>query len=135
MKFRLVMDTNVLISAQLNPNGNEAVILTLALNPAGPFDWFVSDDIVTEYRRVLHYKKFPISKATVERLLNLIRHRATMVNPTMPVSESTHDPDNRFLECSEASKADYLVTGNTRHFPKQWKTTKVLNARELLQSL
>ena len=68
MKFRLVMDTNVLVSAQLNPNGNEAVILTLALNPAGPFYWYVSDDILTEYRRVLHYKKFPISKAAIERL-------------------------------------------------------------------
>jgi predicted nucleic acid-binding protein len=38
---------------------------------------------------------------------------------------SLPDPDDRiFLECAEASKADYLVTGNTKHFPKQWKYTK-----------
>ncbi len=135
MKSRLVMDTNVLVSAQLNPNGNEAVILALALSPAGAFDWYVSDAILTEYHRVLQYKKFPISKENVERLQTLIRYRVTVVKPMMLVSESRHDPDNRFLECAEAARANYLVTGNTKHFPKQWKTTKIVNARDLLQSL
>ena len=46
----------------------------------------------------------------------------------------TRDPaDNRFLECAEASKADYLVTGNRRHFPKEWRQTQIVNARELLE--
>jgi len=48
------------------------------------------------------------------------------------VSESTHDADNRFLECAEAAGADFLVTGNKRHFPKRWKKTQVVNARELM---
>jgi predicted nucleic acid-binding protein len=43
------------------------------------------------------------------------------------------DPDdNKFLECAQAAGADYLVTGNKRHFPKRWGKTKVVNARELL---
>ena len=36
------------------------------------------------------------------------------------------------LECAEVASADYLVTGNKRHFPKRWKVTAVVNARELL---
>ena len=43
--------------------------------------------------------------------------------------------DNRFLECAAAAEADYLVTGNKRHFPMQWKKTRIVNARELLHLL
>jgi predicted nucleic acid-binding protein len=48
------------------------------------------------------------------------------------VSKSTDDADNRFLECAEAAGADFLVTGNKRHFPRLWEKTQVVNARELL---
>jgi hypothetical protein len=36
------------------------------------------------------------------------------------------------LECAETASANFLVTGNKRHFPKHWKNTQVVNARELL---
>jgi predicted nucleic acid-binding protein len=42
------------------------------------------------------------------------------------------DADNRFLECAGAAEAEFLVTGNKRHFPKRWKKTRVVNARGLL---
>jgi predicted nucleic acid-binding protein len=43
------------------------------------------------------------------------------------------DPDdNIFLECADAAKADYLVTGNHRHFPRFWKKTKVITPREFI---
>jgi predicted nucleic acid-binding protein len=44
------------------------------------------------------------------------------------------DPDdNKFLECAEAGHADYLVTGNKRHFPDALGKTKVVNATELIR--
>jgi predicted nucleic acid-binding protein len=44
------------------------------------------------------------------------------------------DPDDdKFLECADAAKADYLVTGNQRHFPKFWKKTKVITSREFIR--
>jgi len=43
------------------------------------------------------------------------------------------DPDdNKFLECADAARADYLVTGNQRHFPEFWKKTKVISPREFI---
>jgi predicted nucleic acid-binding protein len=43
------------------------------------------------------------------------------------------DPgDNLFVECADAGRADYLVTGNQRHFPKFWKKTKIISSRELI---
>ena len=44
------------------------------------------------------------------------------------------DPsDDKFLECAEAARADYLVTGNLRDFPRFWKGTKVITMRELME--
>jgi predicted nucleic acid-binding protein len=53
-----------------------------------------------------------------------------LVVPTHTVSASSDEADNRFLECAEVARADYLVTGNKKHFPHRWKTTEVVNARE-----
>ena len=44
-----------------------------------------------------------------------------------------YEADNRFLECAEESQADFLVTGNIRHFPKRWKGTQVVTARQLIE--
>jgi hypothetical protein len=40
--------------------------------------------------------------------------------------------DNVFLECADVACADYLVTGNLRHFPRFWKTTWVITPREFI---
>jgi predicted nucleic acid-binding protein len=56
-----------------------------------------------------------------------------MVTPGDIVTESKDEPDNRFLECAEEADADYLVTGNKRHFPKSWKSTRIVNSREFIQ--
>jgi len=55
------------------------------------------------------------------------------VRPQHKLKVASDPDDNRFLECAEASGANYLVTGNKRHFPRQWKQTLVVNARELLE--
>jgi predicted nucleic acid-binding protein len=40
-----------------------------------------------------------------------------MVRPPQRVTTASDEPDNRFLECAQKARADYLVTGNKRHFP------------------
>ncbi|MBZ5724690.1 MAG: PIN domain-containing protein [Acidobacteriia bacterium] len=55
---------------------------------------------------------------------------STLVVPARTLSASSDEPANRFLECAEAAKADFLVTGNKQHFPEQWKAIRVVNARE-----
>jgi predicted nucleic acid-binding protein len=58
---------------------------------------------------------------------------AILVNPTRTLAVSGDESDNRFLECAEAADVDYLVTGNKRDFPAQWKRTAVIGARELVE--
>ena len=43
------------------------------------------------------------------------------------------DPDDdKFIECADAARADYLITGNRRHFPAFWKGTKIITPREFI---
>lgn len=43
------------------------------------------------------------------------------------------DPDhNKSVECADSARADYLLTGNQRHFPKFWKKMKMITSREFI---
>jgi putative PIN family toxin of toxin-antitoxin system len=125
-----ILDTHVLVSANLNSDGIEALVVSLGLNRK--VQLYVSEPILAEYEQVLLYPRLKFSLQQVDRFMALIRRASVLVKPAHLVSESTHDADNRFLECAEAAGADFLVTGNRRHFPRRWKKTQVVNARELL---
>ena len=66
------------------------------------------------------------------QLLQLIRTHSHTVKPLRPLQVAKDPDDNKFLECADAARCDYLVTGNTRHFPKFWKKTKVITSREFM---
>jgi uncharacterized protein len=110
-RLRIVIDTNVVISAALKPAGLEAQLIELIAHRV--FELYVSAEVLAEYRGVFNRPKFArIPPERVSRLLALIAAEATKVTPTKRLQISSHDDDNRFLECAEAAKADYLVTGN-----------------------
>jgi putative PIN family toxin of toxin-antitoxin system len=127
----VVLDTNVVVSANLNDEGLEAVVVSLALSRQ--LHWYGSVPILQEYARVLSYPKLKFLPEDTAAFLDRLAQSATVVQPPHAVSVSKHEPDNRFLECAEAVGANFLVTGNLRHFPAQWKTTRVVNARQLLE--
>ena len=128
--LRLVLDTNVIVSAALKPDGLQRTILLLAMTK--PAQFFVSREILAEYREVIARPEFKIRKGLRQQLLQLIKNRARLVHAPYELSIARDPEDNKFLECADAARADYLVTGNLRHFPKFWKTTKVINSREFL---
>jgi putative PIN family toxin of toxin-antitoxin system len=128
--LRLVVDTNIVMSAALKPDGLQRTVLLLAITK--PARLYVSDVILTEYRDVLSRPELQIRKGPRQQLFDLIRKRAHLIDAVQTV-QITHDPeDNIFIECADAARADYLVTGNVRHFPRFWKNTKVVTSREFL---
>jgi putative PIN family toxin of toxin-antitoxin system len=129
--IRVVLDTNVVVSAHLNDEGYERSVLDLALS--GKLRMFVSEAILGEYASVLRRPKFRLKPRSVSHSLLLLRAAARVVAPYAQINVARDPGDNRFLECAEAAKADYLITGNKRHFPKQWRQTLIVNARELLE--
>jgi predicted nucleic acid-binding protein len=60
---------------------------------------------------------------------------STLILPAMTLAVSPDESDNRFLECAESAGVDFLVTGNLRHYPTDWKSTRIVGARELIESI
>ena len=128
--LRLVLDTNIIVSAALKPDGLQCTVLLLAL--AKPARLYVNEAIIAEHASVLARPDLKIRKAQRQQLLQLIRSRCFRVAPTKRLQVTPDPDDNIFLECVDAARADYLVTGNQRHFPRFWKKTKVITSREFI---
>ncbi len=130
LPLRLVIDTNVVISAALKPEGLQRTTFLLAITK--PARLYVSRPILEEYADVLSRPELKIRKGLRRQLLQLIRNRGNLVVPSRRLEVSSDPDDNRFLECADAARADYLVTGNLRHFPRFWKKTKIITPREFI---
>jgi putative PIN family toxin of toxin-antitoxin system len=120
----------ILVSAALKPDGLQRTVLLLALSK--PAMLYVSEPILAEYRNVLARPELRIRKGVRQQLLQLIANRARSVTPTRVLQVARDPDDNKFLECADTARADYLVTGNQRHFPEFWKKTKVITSREFV---
>lgn len=126
--IRIVADTNVAVSAVLKPQGAEAAVFVAVA--AGKLLLCVSEPILAEYQEVLVRPRLRLEPLKVRAFLQSVRAVSMLVTPAETLSVSRDEPDNRFLECAEAASADYLITGNLRHFPREWKETKVVTARQ-----
>jgi uncharacterized protein len=130
LALRLVIDTNVLISAALKPDGLQRTVLLLAT--AKPARLYVSRPILEEYADVLSRPELGIRKGLRQQLLQLIRNHSHVVVPSRHLEVTSDPDDNMFVECADAARADYLITGNHKHFPPFWKSTKIITAREFI---
>ncbi len=128
--LRLVIDTNIVVSAALKPDGLQRTILLLAITK--PARLYVSPAILAEYREVLSRPELQIRKGLRQQLLQHIKSRAHSVSPVRTLQVAIDSDDDKVLECADAAGADYLITGNQRHFPKFWKKTKVITPREFV---
>jgi uncharacterized protein len=130
LPLRLVIDTNVLVSAALKPDGLQRTTLILATTK--PARLYVSRTILNEYMDVLSRPELRIRKGLRLQMLQLIRNSGQVVAPAHRLDVCSDPDDNVFLECADKAGADYLITGNSRHFPKFWKKTKIITSREFI---
>ncbi len=134
MMVKAVYDTNVVVSAALKPGSLPASLVALAI--AKKVRLFLSPAILEEYTDVLKRPKFGFDPATVTALLRDVRKAAMLVRPSRRVSQAPDEADNRLLECASAARADYLVTGNKKHFPfPEFEGTKIVSPAEFTQLL
>ena len=125
--IRVVIDTNILVSALLQPSGLPAQVFVLAerFNTA-----------VCERRGLCGIRRGYQPQRdgeTIAATLRSIRERAFWVKPTDPVRACSDPDDDIFLECAQAAQADYIVTGNLKHFPEAWEGTRIVPPRRLLE--
>ena len=130
--LKVIVDTNVLVSSFIQTGYPFLIIQFLIKNIK--VNLCISDILMEEYRDVFSRKKFsryPSFLENSESLLFDIEERAEKYYPNIKVKIIKDDADNRLLELAETCKADYLITGNTKHFPmKEYKKTKIVSPKE-----
>ena len=132
--MRVVLDTNVIVSA-LNFPGNEQLVLELALR--GRFEFFLSRFILEEVAGVLT-RKFGWDEERTAQVLQGIENAAAVIDPPrLPEVIAGGHADNRILECAVSAGADYLVTGDRRHLLPigEHQGTRVVNAPRFLSAV
>jgi len=113
--LKVVYDTNIIVSAVLHKGRLPASLLSLALE--GKVRLFVSKELLREYEGILKRPKFKLDGEEIEDLMKLIKKKSIKVKPTKRLTTINKDPaDNRILECALEAEADFIVTGNKKHF-------------------
>lgn len=113
--MRVVIDTNVLISGIINPDGVPARLIDF-LEPLGLLS---SEALLNEFERVLHYPRiqhrYALTEERIEGYVRRLRRASKIVKLEDIAEKITRDPnDDRFLVCALAGGADYVVSGD-RH--------------------
>ena len=128
--IRAVLDTNVVVSGLLNSKGPPALILKHAL--LRRFRFYLSPALLGEYKEVLPRERLKLDRQQIDPFLLLLRSTAILVNPRKGVRIASDPDDNKVIECALAGRADFIVTGNIRHFPAQFQDVRVITPRDFL---
>ena len=105
--LRLVIDTNIVVSAALKPDGLQRTVLLLAITK--PARLYVSEVVIAEYREVLARPELKIRKGLRQQVLQLIRSYSQIVTPSRPLQITPDPDDNIFLECADAAHAEAWI--------------------------
>lgn len=108
--MRVVIDTNVLISAILKDRDPEAVILYVVAN--ADIEWMVSPKILNEYKAVLRREKFGLPKDIVLRWSEILETFTTSTDVNIDIEFPRDRNDAIFLECALSTDANFLITGD-----------------------
>ena len=134
MTYYAVIDTNVLVSALLSSRDDAATVQVVTRMIAGDVIPVYSRAIMSEYREVLNRKKFDFSPGIVAYLLSAVEKFGLLVEPSPSGAVLPDMKDLPFYEVVLEKREDnaYLVTGNTKHFPRE---PFIVTAREFLDIL
>ena len=130
--LKIVLDANILVSAFLTPMGESSEILRCTQT----HKLYLSPHILSEVWNTLHYarirKKYHYSDDAIERHIKNLAIVSEIVEPKFALTVCKDPKDNAVLACAVEAKADYLVTRNTKHFPRSFAGVTVLSPKEFL---
>ena len=133
--MRLILDTNVLVSANIQRGYPYLIVDRVFADPN--LELCFSEQLFTEYVDVLNrekFAKFPDFYSKAQTLLSDIRTFGFQFTTNIEVDIIRDEPDNRLLELAETCKAQYLVTGNTNDFiMTEYKGTEIVSPKEFCE--
>ena len=131
-KLKVVLDTNVLISA-LGWSGPpsdcwDLVIEEKILN-------FISKPIIEELIEVMDYPKFKFSESEKEQFIEVLISYSILVEPEKNLDVIDEDPDdNKFLECSLKAEVDYIISGDQHVLDlERYEGIKIVDPKEFIE--
>lgn len=130
MTRKVIIDTNVLVSALLSSRDDSATVIMLMLLLDGHIIPVITDRIFSEYGEVLRRKKFRFPEESVSVLLDEIRKKSKMINPAIYDVDLPDEKDRPFLDALLAEDDTVLIiTGNLKHFPRH---ERIMTARDFI---
>lgn len=108
--MKVIVDTNILISAIIRDNIPEQVIMWLISQPL--IEWVATTEIIEEYKNVLQRKKFNLPSAIIKQWFCLFDAEMILVDPEISLDFPRDPKDAKFLECAITSNADIFITGD-----------------------
>ena len=132
--MRLVVDTNILVSALLAGTSLPAQLIVLWRQ--NRFDLLTAAEQLDELRRVTRYPKIRerLAPALAGRLVNDLRTLAIIMDK-LPVVDVSKDPDDNYLlAIAAAGAADFLLTGDKRDLLgiASYSGTRIVTVRDFL---
>lgn len=112
--MRIVVDTNIIVSALLSEDGTAFQVLTDVMD--GRYEVIVSVEIYNEYDDVLHRDRFGFEKETIEFILEWFRENAVWVEVNKSSIPMPDEKDRIFYDVARCCQAK-LLTGNNKHYP------------------
>lgn len=130
--MKVVIDTNVLVSAVIRDRLPEKALLWCIGN--SDVTWLATPSIMAEYEAVIQRPKFGLDQATTTWWLELLAADVTTTERATVIDFPRDRKDAPFLECAEATQADYLITGDDDFSEAQSliKTT-IISVREFVE--
>lgn len=132
--MRVVLDTNVLISAFLFPGGAPELVYRLALE--GRIELVTSPALLGEFGRILT-TKFGWAREPAEEAVRQVARIGQVTEPSEQVCEIKADPaDDRVLEAALAGGAEVIVSGD-RHLLRlrRWRSVRIVRPADLLSEV
>src|SRR3989338_5958904 len=133
-KLKVVIDSNVIISAPLAKESNPAKIFEFLTQDE--IKNFSSEDIIKEITEVFQRDKIkkilPSHKSKF--IIEQFKKCSTLIKPSVKLSVITDDiADNKILECAVTAKADYIISGDEHLIKiKQYKNIKIVPPKEFI---
>jgi hypothetical protein len=131
--FKVVIDSNVFISALYLPESRPAEVVLLARRRK--IINFISPQILKEVERIIKEKLFWDNHKT-RSAIGRIKKFSEVVNPKERLAIIADDPDNRILECAAAGQTDFIISGDKHllHL-KNYQGIKILTPAAFLGAL
>ena len=112
--MRVVIDTNILVRAMLNPGGSVGPVVDLLRD--GSYLFLYSQATLNELIDVLGrprmVHRYGLAADEVDALCALVIRRGEIVQPSRAVTACRDPKDNKFLEVAVSGRADVIVTGD-----------------------